>query len=44
MNLLLVKSNSDENERVLGFAALDSYQAEPVISMDMEWWLKHEGT
>ncbi|EMP39911.1 hypothetical protein UY3_02862 [Chelonia mydas] len=35
INLLLGASDSDdENERALVCSALDSYQAEPVISMD----------
>ncbi|XP_053888420.1 uncharacterized protein LOC128839433 isoform X2 [Malaclemys terrapin pileata] len=48
INLLLVASDSDdENEHALVHSALDSYQAEPVISMDacpLEWCFKHERT
>ncbi|XP_043377993.1 arf-GAP domain and FG repeat-containing protein 1 isoform X7 [Chelonia mydas] len=48
INLLRVTSDSeDENEHASVSSALDSYQSEPIISMDacpLEWWLKHEGT
>ncbi|EMP31919.1 RNA polymerase II-associated protein 3 [Chelonia mydas] len=47
INLLLVASDSDDENEHAFCSALVRYQAEAIISMDtcpLEWWLKDEGT